>query len=671
MRAGPRWICAGVILPLALTLSASQGAIAEPGPEKQSEPEVAFAPEIEAKFKEFLGKLGAARRKRGAERMQQAIEEVKKVTGLDAESAKALEKPAQEAAEINCKEWLAKTEKAWRKQTWQPDQMLESLDQSLSQIELYAQAGAFGAEPDLTDVPAWQEALARVLTPAQAAAWKKSLEERREALLKEFGEVIKRSLEGMRERKLQAWQAKGAELKTGLGLSEARGKLVDALVKTVSEKSSEAWRNRVEKLLLAMPEVQRRQVAKQGNFYFVPEEADEQQQQAAWKEGLAQLFSPEEMKSLETAQANKKTRRIRMLGQMMLALYDEQVALTAAQREQLQPLAERVAKGEPSWFPERGSNDYFSFSPQSFFQAGSKARPADLEAALDPIQRQHWQEAAKAIDSRARGIRGRNAVTAAKPEEPVPAPEPEYFEQVLSDFLFEKAEAQRKRVHGTMILKAEDAARVAALSPVATARLQTAARGAAEESLAAWRVGLEEGLRSSLSDATARNVKQRLEGMEEYQYSRGSSVAPEKRPVWEKTIQTELTEAQRAAWQKEVDARSVFRERAIASLILAEFDRKHLLSTEQWAKLEPLITSFMKDYGPDIATMFSPANTSPWFLQSYSMFIPFAGISEKELKAVLGKEQWDRWAGSNEFSNTSNYWENIRGNHERRLKLPK
>jgi hypothetical protein len=50
------------------------------------------------------------------------------------------------------------------------------------------------------------------------------------------------------------------------------------------------------------------------------------------------------------------------------------------------------------------------------------------------------------------------------------------------------------------------------------------------------------------------------------------------------------------------------------------------------------------------------------------MFLPFAGIPEKEMKELLTKEQWESWTGCNEFNNAQNYWENIKRMHDQRTK---
>jgi len=68
--------------------------------------------------------------------------------------------------------------------------------------------------------------------------------------------------------------------------------------------------------------------------------------------------------------------------------------------------------------------------------------------------------------------------------------------------------------------------------------------------------------------------------------------------------------------------------------------------------------------------MFSSPD-STWFLQSYSMLTPIAGIPEKTMRSILTDGQWKQLNGSNSFNNAQRYWENIQTRHKQRLKEKK
>jgi hypothetical protein len=219
-----------------------------------------------------------------------------------------------------------------------------------------------------------------------------------------------------------------------------------------------------------------------------------------------------------------------------------------------------------------------------------------------------------------------------------------------------------------MTLKAEDISRVAHVAEGSVSRLLTAARGSAEEFLANWRQNAESNVRSQVSDATAETIQQKLASLEEYQWQSSSDG---KSVLWDNAVSAELAPEERALWEKELNARGAFRENATAALIAVEFERKHALTSAQVAKLQSGVAQILEDYREDFGGYFSSDDSSRWYLQTYSMFMPIAGIPEGELKATLSKEQWESWATSNEHSNATQYWQNVKENRERREKAKK
>ena len=53
------------------------------------------------------------------------------------------------------------------------------------------------------------------------------------------------------------------------------------------------------------------------------------------------------------------------------------------------------------------------------------------------------------------------------------------------------------------------------------------------------------------------------------------------------------------------------------------------------------------------------------------MYFPVAGIEEKDLKALLTKDQCDRWFQSSDYSNAISYWGNIQMWHQQRMQMVK
>src|SRR4051794_10308986 len=139
-----------------------------------------LSPEVEAKLKEFMQRMTAARGKIYTKRMEEEVQEVVKVTGLDAAKAKSLEKPAAEASEATLKLWSAKAEVLIRKAYGQMgEQSLQVLMQALPQAEQTAHEAFIPNVPKAIDHSLWTDALKNALTPEQAQLWAKHLEERK------------------------------------------------------------------------------------------------------------------------------------------------------------------------------------------------------------------------------------------------------------------------------------------------------------------------------------------------------------------------------------------------------------------------------------------------------------------------------------------------------------
>ena len=130
-----------------------------------------------------------------------------------------------------------------------------------------------------------------------------------------------------------------------------------------------------------------------GNIFIGTEpRTNPQPQQAAWKDGVAALLTADENKRLQAARDARKVKRVHVMGEVMLMTLDEKIAFTAAQRQQLQPIVERLVKDIPELYPDNSVNANFNgSSTDMFYSAAAKATEAELKPILDDIQWKHWQ----------------------------------------------------------------------------------------------------------------------------------------------------------------------------------------------------------------------------------------------------------------------------------------
>ena len=132
-------------------------------------------------------------------------------------------------------------------------------------------------------------------------------------------------------------------------------------------------------------------------------------------------------------------------------------------------------------------------------------------------------------------------------------------------------------------------------------------------------------------------------------------------------METDLNADQKQAWQKQTDARATFHDHAIADLVMSEFDRKFQLTVDQENKLGPIIDGIVKDYSPDISQIFAFNNGLGWYMEPVYTLMPFAGVPEADLKAILTPDQMDHWKASQECANATSLWQNIQQMHNQRV----
>ena len=133
-------IALSVGITCARSFALDAGTDAPPAAEKKTEAKkIPYSPEVEAKFAEFLKKVKEAKGKVWTARMKKEIEEIAKVTGLNAEGAAALETAAKAPIASALNGWIEKLEALFRKEMPRAAaQLLPMFDQITMQIDMYA-----------------------------------------------------------------------------------------------------------------------------------------------------------------------------------------------------------------------------------------------------------------------------------------------------------------------------------------------------------------------------------------------------------------------------------------------------------------------------------------------------------------------------------------------------
>ncbi len=238
-------------------------ALASPFPITLAQPEAPpakrlFTPAVEKKLAEIVEKISALQRKALGKTLDAEITEIEKVTGLSASAAKPIQEAREKAIGESMELWSVKIDELFRQDLPAAgSQAVQVLTQVMSQIDQLGDGGpmdyldqmvAGNVHPDETAT--WKQALAKTLTPSQAAAWEKAKSDRAAAILKQTANLLDSSQDAIRAQYKTAIHQKAASIKTALVLDKPTAARLDSLATAAIQKTMSEWRKRGEKVLL-------------------------------------------------------------------------------------------------------------------------------------------------------------------------------------------------------------------------------------------------------------------------------------------------------------------------------------------------------------------------------------------------------------------------------------
>ncbi len=622
----------------------------------ESAPKFPLAPEVEKIIGAYVDNVTTVKREAWTKRMEEEIKAIARVSALDETSRKKLAELARQAVNESLPAWSREIREAGRALAEKdPKEMADSFaTASVSDSDV---AEPIRGVPEPFHHPVWLAGLRQILTPAQAAAWGKSEAQRITGLAQEIEQILGTQEDGVREQGEKLIESSAAEIRQSLPLSPERLAHLDQLAKLATDRGVAEWREQARQYLLGAEETQRRTISEQGRIFMETGAQSEIGRLAAWREGVAQFLTPEEVQQLHVAAVQRQQRRTEALAKVIVIFLDERMALSAAQRTELLPMMERLVSQTPEFFPAREPDTSDVPPAPLFVQTALRAPEEEVRRVLDADQWAHWQE--MGLLAKAEGGEAKPAET-----EGTEPHDPEETERRVADFLLERSAEERRRVWRSINLQAEDAVRAVGLGPPAAEHLRTAAEGAAERSLAQGRAQIDEFVHGNFANANGTTFQQRLTGFGRYTWETLSRGAPAEQGIWKKAVATALNAEQRALWQRTIEERKAFREQAMAASVVASFDWRYSITAEQWAKLETRVTGILREDGGRMLRNRGNEPDAPWFLEDEAKFIPLAEVPDAELAALLGPEQWRRWSSSDEYSTARSFWQLVRAKKE-------
>jgi len=530
----------------------------------------------------------------------------------------------------------------------------------------------FDAPTKAEDAAEWSNWLKQTLPKEQIEAWQKAKVDKKENAAKELAKTLKPVRDETRDNMLDTLKFEAANIAEAAGVPEERAKQLKDAVPAVVDAYMVEWDKTMKERLASMSEQQRSLFAARRMMIStnLPGEGDPKQL-PEWKKQVETILTAEEKLRWKELVETQQTLTVRSFVRISLAEMDKRVFLTEEQREKLEPLMEKPMK---SFLESRGfrSNQEYNFSVTELISVMTGAGGTVAKPVLQPAQWDHWKDVSKNLgedgNSRRMMFRGGLQKVAVEPAKPAPAKigvkrvEPPSVETIVSEYLHKMEERQKTSDLKAMQLHVEEASRIGGLSPEAMAKLTTAAKGAVEMTMVTWRSNMDNWVRSQLMDATPANARPRLENMGSV-YFGNQSAGPQDTPVWKSTVEDVLPEDKRKAWKQEQQARQDYRDKAVTSAVILQFQKRCPVTQKQQEQIESLVKVVVKDYGPDIQNWLS----EPWFLSSYYCLIPLAGVPEKKLAEVLKPEQMKR-VKENALPQAEQYWEGIKQQHDQRLR---
>lgn len=493
----------------------------------------------------------------------------------------------------------------------------------------------------------WRDTAAKVLAGEVVDQWENVAKEEKDKQETELAEIIKPSEAYLRQRMEMTMMQEVDNLVADLALDPEREKQLKKLSDDAIEESLKTarkqWMQQARNL-----SVQERQRMR-GNSYFGLSDDMHAMALPFWKNGLNKLLQEKELSQMSTEKDQRQKRALTAIARVCLAEMDQTLMLNDTQRGSLEPLVEKTM--EP--LLEQRRQEYWSYNAQLLFQHAGRVREESLRSILDEVQMKRWQELIASTDTPVR-----NVVVPGGTQPEVPD-----MEAAISAHLYKMFTAERQRNLMAMLPRVEEARRVLDLPEETVARLTTAAKGAVEESLDPWRQNTERYVRQTVQSATPKNILQTLNGTERVSFGRQTDDGPEFNEVWQTALKDLLDSAQREELKAVMKARSEYRLKAMAGMSVGELDRRRRLTSEQCARLEPLLRQVLAQYQPDIERYMSPN----WHLQYYYAMVPVAGIAEKEMQAILTPQQW-KLCKDRDLPDATQYWEGIENNHKNRMK---
>ena len=227
-------------------------------------------------------------------------------------------------------------------------------------------------------------------------------------------------------------------------------------------------------------------------------------------------------------------------------------------------------------------------------------------------------------------------------------------EERVSEYLQNLAQEERKNWSEKMRALVSDIDRVCQLSDPQRERLSLAAKGAVDSGLNRWRANMETWVRDKARNVQG-DIEQFLAGVGSVRFGETAKAwEPEHQEVWESTLSTVLNDAQRKAYQDDIQQRFAFKHESVARALVADLDRTLRLSEKQRGELLTLLTPVAATYWERLEAWAGDEENLPY----HQLGALLGAVPVEERDKVLNEAQrkgWDQF-----FERFDGAWQSIR-----------
>ncbi len=189
---------------------------------------------------------------------------------------------------------------------------------------------------------------------------------------------------------------------------------------------------------------------------------------------------------------------------------------------------------------------------------------------------------------------------------------------------------------------AESMAQAYQLSGEQAAALRQGVGGVVTQSSEAWGDVLERQLRDYLKTAFLGGADERLQAVENGALNFGAdndeATLKREEEAWTALVRQTLNTSQMQQFEAAEAARRERRLRSLVRVVVAEVDRKVLLTASQRAKLEPLVHQVVEANALKLEGLLAQNYVNSEMLLGVASL-----LKDEQVKPILEKEQWDGW----------------------------